>query len=84
METTDRGLGRYERVALWTAAILMLVAIALYAWLAGGGPASAPPMVVAGTVHVEPTGAVVAPEAQPSTAPSELDEELPAEPAPTF
>lgn len=85
MATTDNGgSGRYESAALWIAAILMMVAIALYAWLAGGGPArSAPPMVMAGNVHAEPTTAA-APGAAPSIAPAALEEEPPAEPVPTF
>lgn len=82
METTNRGFGRYESAALWIAAILMLVAIALYAWLAGGVPASAPPLVVAGAVHAEPAAAV--PEVVPSVMPSALDEAPPDEPVATF
>lgn len=84
METTDRGrIGRYESAALWIAAILMGVAIALYGWLAGGVPASAPPMMLAGTAHAERPAAEAA-EAMPSIAPSALDEAPPDEPVPTF
>ncbi len=83
METTDRGrIGRYESAALWIAAILMLVATSLYAWLAGSGPAGPAPVMLAGTVHTEPA-AVAVPEAVPDLVPSTLDE-APAEPVPTF
>ncbi|MBP5990908.1 MAG: hypothetical protein U1E80_08960 [Piscinibacter sp.] len=83
METANRGFGRYESAALWIAAILMLVAIALYGWLAGGVPASAPPLVVAGAVHAEPAATAV-PEVMPSIPPTALDDALPEEPVPTF
>ena len=78
METANRGFGRYESAALWIAAILMLVAIALR--LAGRRrAASAPPGGGRRRAMPEPAATAV-PEVMPSIPPTALDDALPEEP----